>query len=182
MTDLKAIETRFDGHRFRSRLEARWAVFFKEMKFRYEYELEGYQLPGGGAYLPDFFLPDFNVHVEVKPTPNLTREALRKIVLFAVDGDKPLLLIVGTPTTQKMYLIDRTSSGGWDEVDGYDEADVVEMFFDNIGDWAEVEFGGLPMHSGWYLVFKSPVPYVAATFGSALVKAKQARFEHGESG
>lgn len=26
--DIKAIETEYDGHRFRSRLEARWAVFF----------------------------------------------------------------------------------------------------------------------------------------------------------
>ena len=25
--DIKAIETEYDGHRFRSRLEARWAVF-----------------------------------------------------------------------------------------------------------------------------------------------------------
>ena len=26
--DIKAIETEYDGHRFRSRLEARWAIFF----------------------------------------------------------------------------------------------------------------------------------------------------------
>lgn len=26
--DIKAIETEYDGHRFRSRLEACWAVFF----------------------------------------------------------------------------------------------------------------------------------------------------------
>ena len=28
MCDIKAIETVYDGHKFRSRLEARWAVFF----------------------------------------------------------------------------------------------------------------------------------------------------------
>lgn len=26
--NIKAIETEYDGHKFRSRLEARWAVFF----------------------------------------------------------------------------------------------------------------------------------------------------------
>ena len=26
--EIKAIETEYDGHKFRSRLEARWAVFF----------------------------------------------------------------------------------------------------------------------------------------------------------
>ncbi len=28
MSEIKAIETRYKGYRFRSRLEARWAVFF----------------------------------------------------------------------------------------------------------------------------------------------------------
>jgi len=47
MTDkaaLKPIETHFDGYRFRSRLEARWAVFFKTLGIEYEYEKEGFNL------------------------------------------------------------------------------------------------------------------------------------------
>ena len=51
---IQAIETEYNGYRFRSRLEARWAVFFDALGVRYEYEPEGFRLPGGDWYLPDF--------------------------------------------------------------------------------------------------------------------------------
>ena len=41
---IKAIETEYDGHRFRSRIEARWAVFFNAIGLKYEYEIEGFQM------------------------------------------------------------------------------------------------------------------------------------------
>lgn len=57
MTDkLQVIETKYNEYRFRSRLEARWAVFFDELGVKYEYEKEGYKLRRGW-YLPDFWLP-----------------------------------------------------------------------------------------------------------------------------
>ena len=51
---MKAIETVYRGYRFRSRLEARWAVFFDAMDFDWEYEVEGFVLDDGTHYLPDF--------------------------------------------------------------------------------------------------------------------------------
>ncbi len=66
---MKAIETKYKGRRFRSRLEARWAVFFDAMGFKWEYEPEGYA-GGGTAYLPDFLLTLPNGeqrYCEVKP-------------------------------------------------------------------------------------------------------------------
>src|SRR6266568_1938104 len=51
---LKPLETLYDGHRFRSRREARWAVFFKEAGIPAEYEEQGYDLGAAGWYLPDF--------------------------------------------------------------------------------------------------------------------------------
>lgn len=51
---IKAIETTYKGYRFRSRLEARWAVFFDALGVRWEYEPEGYDLGEAGWYLPDF--------------------------------------------------------------------------------------------------------------------------------
>lgn len=74
MPEIKAKETYYDGYRFRSRLEARWAVFFDAAKIKYIYESEGYVIPcsyheGTGdtdVYLPDFYLPDFDVYAEVK--------------------------------------------------------------------------------------------------------------------
>lgn len=63
---MKAIKTRYRGYAFRSRLEARWAVFFSQLGLPWEYEKEGYELPSG-LYLPDFWLPTLNAWVEIKP-------------------------------------------------------------------------------------------------------------------
>ena len=60
--------------RFRSRLEARWAVFFDACGVAWEYEPEGYDLGGGLCYLPDFLLHGVrgrvagDLYVEVKGT------------------------------------------------------------------------------------------------------------------
>lgn len=62
---MKAIETVYDGYRFRSRLEARWAVFFNALNIEFEYEKEGFETPFG-RYLPDFWFPKIKTWVEVK--------------------------------------------------------------------------------------------------------------------
>lgn len=54
MSSIKPIETEYKGYRFRSRLEARWAVFFDALGIEYQYEPEGFELPSGKRYLPDF--------------------------------------------------------------------------------------------------------------------------------
>ena len=41
---IKAIETEYKGYRFRSRLEARWAVFFDALGLKWDYEPEGFDL------------------------------------------------------------------------------------------------------------------------------------------
>jgi len=48
---IKAIQTEYRGYLFRSRLEARWAVFFDACGVDWEYEPEGYDLGSGGYYL-----------------------------------------------------------------------------------------------------------------------------------
>ena len=53
---MRAIETRYAGCHFRSRLEARWAVFLDALKIEWQYEPQGFELPSG-RYLPDFYLP-----------------------------------------------------------------------------------------------------------------------------
>jgi len=75
---IKAIETKYKGHRFRSCLEARWAVFFDALGIKWEYEKEGFDLGKAGLYLPDFWLPEQRVWVEIKaesPTENETEKA-----------------------------------------------------------------------------------------------------------
>jgi hypothetical protein len=49
---LQPIETRYKGYRFRSRLEARWAVFLDAIGAEWEYEKQGYSLNGVGRGRP----------------------------------------------------------------------------------------------------------------------------------
>ena len=80
---MKAIQTEYKGYLFRSRLEARWAVFFDACGIRWEYEPEGIVLSDGSFYLPDFYLPDFHCYFEVKRAglegTEEGNEAIRKI-------------------------------------------------------------------------------------------------------
>jgi hypothetical protein len=56
-TPIPAIETRYNGYHFRSRIEARWAVFFDVAGIKYDYEPDKFETPHG-RYIPDFWLPD----------------------------------------------------------------------------------------------------------------------------
>lgn len=62
---IKAIPTKYKGYHFRSRLEARWAVFFDAAGIKWEYEAQGFDVDGT-PYLPDFYLPDLRCYFEVK--------------------------------------------------------------------------------------------------------------------
>ena len=60
-----AAPTFYKGTRFRSRLEARWTIFFDELDIEWEYEKEAFDTKYG-YYLPDFFLPSLNKWFIVK--------------------------------------------------------------------------------------------------------------------
>lgn len=79
MLNIKPIETQYKSFRFRSRLEARWAVFLDALGLNWIYENEGYNLGVGNYYLPDFWLPDYGMFLEIKPR----REAKIEMVYFA---------------------------------------------------------------------------------------------------
>jgi hypothetical protein len=81
--DIKPIETVYKGYRFRSRLEARWAVFFDALGIEWEYEKEGYDLGEAGWYLPDFWLPRYQCWVEIKPRDLTGSEASKAQQLSA---------------------------------------------------------------------------------------------------
>jgi nucleoside 2-deoxyribosyltransferase len=94
--DLRAIETNYRGHRFRSRTEARWAVFFDAAGIAWQYEAEGYNLDGR-YYLPDFFLPELKVFVEVKPTKEAAEQATPLLRALAKASGCRTLFAVGAP-------------------------------------------------------------------------------------
>jgi hypothetical protein len=91
---LKAIETPFDGYWFRSRLEARWATFFKTLGVKYEYEKEGYDLDGTW-YLPDFWLPEQECWIEIKGQIP-TKEEGQKAALLAMSTNHPVYIFHGS--------------------------------------------------------------------------------------
>jgi len=90
---IKAIETVYNNYRFRSRLEARWAVFFDTLGMPYEYEKEGYDLEGLW-YLPDFWLPQQNCWVEIKGEEP-TAEEHQKAKLLATYTQKDVTIFYG---------------------------------------------------------------------------------------
>lgn len=87
---IKAIETVYNGYRFRSRLEARWAVFFDTLGIKYEYEPEGYELSDGTLYLPDFWLPECKEWFEVKGV--MSESDRHKIYQLAMDTNYPVVI------------------------------------------------------------------------------------------
>ncbi len=101
-------------YKFRSRTEARWAVFFNTLGIEYQYEKEGYHLSPWGdpylpdfsyspdlPYLPDFFLPDLGYWIEVKgkaPTEAEQRKASFFNYELALDDDPEI-------SQQRLYIV-----------------------------------------------------------------------------
>ena len=65
---INTIPTTYNNIKFRSRLEARWAVFFDQLGIKYLYEFEGFELENREWYLPDFYLTEYGIYCEVKPS------------------------------------------------------------------------------------------------------------------
>jgi len=90
------IPTRYKGYNFRSRTEARWAVYFDAIGCDWEYEPEGFILPDGSKYLPDFYLKSVGMWAEVKPGWPTDDEIKKAVMLSAVSGAE-VLFLDGTP-------------------------------------------------------------------------------------
>lgn len=103
---MQAIQTEYNGYKFRSRLEARWAVFFDMLKVRYQYEPEGYVLEDGKKYLPDFYLNDFDTYVEIKSDPMMLTDydklKINGFAELAKRVSKGYVLLFDVPTYENI--------------------------------------------------------------------------------
>jgi hypothetical protein len=107
MSSIRAKPTLYKGTRFRSRLEARWAVFFDAIGWEWVYEPSFAEL-SGISYQPDFLVEtrQSGTHlIEVKPGKSWAELAP---FLNEVNGDPryqqtatilrvPLIMMIGTP-------------------------------------------------------------------------------------
>lgn len=180
---MRPIQTSYRGYRFRSRLEARWAIFFDSLKIKWEYEPQGFHLSNGEMYLPDFFLPGFEtekgMYVEVKPDRLIDKKALH----LAKDSRVPVLMACGTPGPMTYtillpddYDLPRTPRGEVLEIDACFTAKYLP--------------GGINGHE--YRMFVLPgyenadgsidEEYIDHAVLAAIIRARSARFEHGQVG
>jgi hypothetical protein len=191
--NVKAIETHYKGYRFRSRLEARWAVFFDALGFEWEYEREGYKLPGGRQYLPDFYFPRFVIDkpaiIEIKPEiPSPDSPEAKKIMALtnALHPHTAVFVLAGNPDPERvvaLFHIMRNNISGiaLGHIDAVGHEQFCLIGFD-------METGAsqsLVCPDG---IFAMPEDVDALCLGMSerivhgLVKARQARFEFGENG
>jgi hypothetical protein len=164
---IKAIDTEYHGCRFRSRLEARWAVFFDQLGIEWQYEAEGYQLSDGTRYLPDFWLPTFSggMHVEVKPDGGDFSKARK----FAEEAHVRMWLAGGIPAA-----VFYEAYGGYGDADCNGWEVVAPNYADAYGEnrmwynWGQGFIAGEPLDE-----------YSASGIEIAASIARTARFEFG---
>ncbi len=194
---IKAIETRYKGYRFRSRLEARWAVFFDALGIEWEYEKEGYDLgDDDGWYLPDFWLPSFSTFAEVKPSVFSEIEYMKCDVLSVLSGNN-FLLLDGVPDSFLYF--------GFSAWRGLDDDGVFSAY--NVSDDSSFQFGVMYTSYLSYHKYGRDIGYILSPrnnktefYGSdcgtelmgdsfppddmrrAIEAARAARFEFGEQG
>lgn len=191
-TKIEPKETRYKKCRFRSRLEARWAVYFDALGIQWEYEKEGYDLPCG-AYLPDFWLPQVDSWAEVKAA-QFTQQELTKCFQLHLGTLKPVILLSGLPRFAMFPAIERAefNHGAWDiEVvildlaEGHEYWKWEHRFYTDPG-WDAVAYGDIdnPEFGEEFVqeIQVQPV-YAESSIGElAIAAARSARFEFGESG
>lgn len=189
MDEIKPIETRYLGYRFRSRLEARWAVFFKSLGIEFEYEKEGFELGKWGRYLPDFFLPLQNVWVEIKPKNQIefdnegyVRDMLKAAAFVSKPGSgtlhRSLVLCYGNPWPGEYELAAALDgmpigpgniSGVW----ALDRKDSRSLWISGDGGAFQLNRSEKE-HDKWPMTDSEELR-------RAYEQARSARFEHGES-
>lgn len=185
MKTIKAIETRYKGYRFRSRLEARWAVYLDALNESWEYEKEGYSL-ASGCYLPDFWLSRMGVWLEVKPEEPTDHERQKCQELAFFTGDA-VVIVKGLPGERHLsvFCFDETDGSAGDQ--WWDKCQLNidvhgQVCIDSGNDRSSRTF----LMSGSYTSFDvmklSSECFGSCRFDIAANRAKAARFEHGESG
>ena len=196
---IKAIETQYQGYRFRSRLEARWAVFFDALGVEWEYEPEGFDLGHEGKYLPDFYLPGLDCHAEIKPNTEWPEMAgfgavNRRLRQFA-DCIGPIVGMCGVPELSAQcyafcHDLSDSSGGCYESECGWTICPVCShatlgMLDARLLHGRRDLFRDPCMSEPWHICAVDHFPVVWGQDDEvtrAIIAARGARFEHGENG
>lgn len=178
---IAAIQTTYKGYRFRSRLEARWAVFLDAIGEPWEYEKEGYALESG-PYLPDFWLTNMSIWLEIKPEEP-TGVELKRCTDLAYATGYAVMIGKGIPLERPLFVFcyDANENGGGDHW--------WECRFAVFRDRVCINSGATVDRSFTMPGSYDPFPHMrcvgecsgSCRFDIAANKAKSARFEHGET-
>lgn len=105
---IQAIETQYSGYMFRSRLEARWAVFFDSVGLKWQFEPQGYEVPtrrGTIRYLPDFWL-GIGMWAEVKghlDPKGMTRQVALATAMCQCGNNQDMAMLGDVPGRDSMF-------------------------------------------------------------------------------
>jgi hypothetical protein len=106
-----AIPTPYGGVLFRSRTEARWALFWDKLDIKWEYEPQGFVTATGNPYLPDFavFPAAGTLWAEIKGSWQSDPEGVDKWRRFAMQRPQPTgsraVLLAGPPALDGQFLV-----------------------------------------------------------------------------
>ncbi len=182
---MRPIETTYDGYKFRSRLEARWAVFFNSAGVEWQYETEGFELEDGRRYLPDFYLPKSGCFVEVKGDMDRLDTAL--LNAFARDGQEILLLgpiphvAVGRGWAHPLFVENMVIPAGFGPNGALEAPVQTKYYLPNEAAYHDADYAAHPeVQSRWILGVESRGPHYP--IHQWYSDARMARFEHGQKG
>jgi len=177
---LKPIETRYNGYRFRSRTEARWAVLFDALEIKFEYEKEGYSLTPDLHYLPDFYyhIPhdegqNYGQWLEIKGAKS-ERKDLTKLILLSIMTKTYSNLVVGPPWNFKRFISMECGENKW-----WDDSD--ECISHLMLIYPSLIKDEVPIFQLFWQFFVDDMDRIALII-PAIEKSKSARFEFGEQG
>lgn len=113
---MKSLPTFYGGVEFRSRMEARWAVYFDYLKIDWIYEPEGFSLPSGN-YCVDFgcnLESKIPYYCEVKPNEEEANKVIGKLKELSEFKKAHVYCLVGNPSlkSQRSYFNGSASCGG----------------------------------------------------------------------
>jgi len=171
---MKPIETIYKGFRFRSRLEARWAVFYDTLGIKWEYEKEGYDLGKRILYLPDFYIPHLDCWIEIKGEKS--PGCAQKCEDLSEQSRKNVYIFYGTIKENREWpkgeVFYGEYGGAWDNCQWWCECPTCRKF--------GIQFEGRAGRICHHTEDEGPGGLKTDQLCLAYDMAQQARFEHGK--